>query len=249
MQTMAPKPIILADHKKVRSKLVTPWHQMFGPTNDVSWINEMIPELLWINLIETDHGNHRAVEIITTVARIARTLACAIPILTFANASDFARIAPGDRALFLAELEPKGVLTEIREALSALVSWFPTCPLREVFFEGIPAPTPSGLNAIKSAVVRLYDRQSRSSTMTQATAVWLAFDSGGLVVDKGLALAQFPKIEEYPDTELSQKIAASIRSTVNVLVGSHRDLHPISGWHNQFWNTGLAIEKCEFNYD
>ena len=246
---MPSKPKILADHKKVRSKYVTPWHQMFGSTIDVSWINEIIPELLWINLIEADYGNHRAVEIVTVVARIARTFVSAVPILTFASASDFARIAPGDRTKILAELKLKGVLPELRKSLSELISWFPTCPLREVFFEEIPSPTPSGLNAIKSAVVGLYDRHSRSSTMTQATAVWLAFDSGGLVVIKGLALAQFPKIEEYPDTELSLKIAASIRNTVNMLVGNRRDLDSISGWHNQFWNTGLAIEKCEFDYD
>jgi len=135
---MASKPKILSDHKKVRSKLVTPWHQMFGPTNDVSWVNEMIPELLWINLIEADYGNHRAVQIITTVARIARTFVSDVPILTFANASDFARIAPEDRASFLVELKSECVLTEVREALLELASWFPGCPLRGVFFRDSP---------------------------------------------------------------------------------------------------------------
>ncbi len=246
---MASKPKILSDHKKVRSKLVTPWHQIFGPTNDVSWINEMIPELLWINLVEADHGNPRAIEIVTAVARIARTFVEAVPILTFAYASDFARIAPEDRARFLVELNSKGILTELQEALSELVSWFPDCPLSEVFFESASAPTPSGLEEIKSAVIGLYDRQSRSSTMTQATTVWLAIDSGGLVVSGGLVLAQFPKIEEYPDTELSLQIAASIRSTVNMLVGNRRDLDSIPGWHNQFWSMGLTFEKCEFDDD
>jgi len=85
--------------------------------------------------------------------------------------------------------------------------------------------------------------------MTQATAVWLAFDSGALVVNSDMALAQFPKIEDYPDTELSQRVAASIRNTHNMLVGNRRDLDTISGWHNQFWNRGLVIEKCEFQDD
>ncbi len=44
------RPPVLGDHKRVKSKLVTPFNDAFGPMREVSWINVMIPELLWIGL-------------------------------------------------------------------------------------------------------------------------------------------------------------------------------------------------------
>jgi hypothetical protein len=35
---------VLGDHKRVKSKLITPFNDLLGPTRDVSWINTMIPE-------------------------------------------------------------------------------------------------------------------------------------------------------------------------------------------------------------
>jgi hypothetical protein len=74
--------------------------------------------------------------------------------------------------------------------------------------------------------------------MVQATAIWLAFDAGIL------SLARFPEIEHYPETELSQKIGASIRDGLNMFFGSQIHYSDAT-WPDHFWNRGLAIEPCE----
>lgn len=84
--------------------------------------------------------------------------------------------------------------------------------------------------------------------MVQATATWLAFDADVLKVAAGLALANFPEIDQYPDTEVSRRVAASIRSTLNVLFGSEIHFGGSSDWPHQFWNRGLALETCEFTH-
>ncbi len=81
--------------------------------------------------------------------------------------------------------------------------------------------------------------------MVQATVVWLAFDAGLLKVHEGLALAQFPKIEEYPNTEISKKVGASIRGTLNMLFGKDHLLSNAGKWSRYFWNRGLALAPCE----
>jgi len=81
--------------------------------------------------------------------------------------------------------------------------------------------------------------------MAQATAVWLAFDCGRLKFSTGLALAEFPKIQDYPDTELSQRIAASIRSSLNQFFGELDMMASGSAWPVAFWNRGLELEPCE----
>ncbi|WP_079538464.1 hypothetical protein [Bradyrhizobium lablabi] len=82
--------------------------------------------------------------------------------------------------------------------------------------------------------------------MVQATAVWLAFDADILKVTADLSLARFPEIQDYPDTEISQKIGASIRGGLNMFFGSQ--IHYANApWPDYFWNRGLAIEPCELN--
>src|SRR3546814_14980116 len=61
------------------------------------------------------------------------------------------------------------------------------------------------LGPLKALVGELFDRASISAIMVQATATWLAFDADRLKVSAGLALADFPRIEDYPATEQSQR--------------------------------------------
>lgn len=43
---------LLGEHKRIKSKLVTPFNDAFGSMREVSWINMMIPELRWIALVQ-----------------------------------------------------------------------------------------------------------------------------------------------------------------------------------------------------
>ena len=83
--------------------------------------------------------------------------------------------------------------------------------------------------------------------MVQATAIWLAFDADVLKVNEGLALASFPEIERYPETELSKKVGSSVRATLNMLIGSEYNHSNEYNWPIYFWNRGLVIDECEFS--
>jgi len=73
----------------------------------------------------------------------------------------------------------------------------------------------------------------------------LAFEADLLKVQAGLAFAQFPKIEEYPDTEISRQVGASIRATLNMLFSRDHLFHNSQQWSRYFWNRGLLLTPCE----
>ena len=95
----------------------------------------------------------------------------------------------------------------------------------------------------------LFVRSSRLATMVQASALWLAFDADRLKVAAELSLAQLPRIEDYPTTELSQRIAASIRASLNQMFGAQDLMASDGGWPIAFWNRGLVLEPCEIHDD
>ena len=238
---------ILTDHIPRGRVLVPPFTHKLGPMQEVSWVKAMIPELCWVGLIHQRYGHRRAVQLITALARHAREVSPAEPSHIFATASSFASLAAKEGEDLRKLAVESGDLFEIQAALDSLVSNYPECPLRILF--AAPPVQVTSVQPLRDLVSSLYRRGDRDPMMVQASAVWLAFDAGVLKVKEGLALASFPKIEDYPDTELSRQVAASIRSTLNMLFGSEAHFGVASTWPRYFWNRGLTIESCELAHD
>jgi hypothetical protein len=239
---------VLGDHKRVKSKLVTPFNDLLGPTRDVSWTNTMIPELLWIALLHDAHGDHRAVEIVTCFTRATRAYAPEFGDTVFAAAGKFVELPKDALPTIMAGLDAD-CAGEMRTALTPLAAWYPAHPLNAI--HAVPAPKPDSvmLDYLRRLIRGMYDRSDRVTMMPQATAIWLAFDSGRLKVAADLALASFPKIEEYPTTELSQRIGASIRASLNQMFGEGQMMASDGRWPIAFWNHGLQLEACDLGDD
>lgn len=235
---------VLGDHRRVKSKLVTPFNDKLGPMREVSWINTMIPELLWIALLHDAYGDRRAVEIITAFTRAVREYSPEFNDTVWAAAGKFATMPNGALQQIV-----KGIDSECADALKAaltpLAACYPSNPLNAIY-DGEPRTTePAMVGHLRQVVSRLYDRSDRSTIMVQATAIWIAFDSGRLKVASHLSLASFPKIEDYPVTELSQRIAASIRASLNQMFGDEKMMASDGRWPIDFWNHGLQLQACE----
>ena len=80
--------------------------------------------------------------------------------------------------------------------------------------------------------------------MTEACFTWLAFDAEVLKVPSDSVLSQFPSVEGYPNTELSEKIAAAIRNTNRILFCPPHYCDEPSEWSAYFWNHGMEVSAC-----
>jgi hypothetical protein len=238
---------ILTDYKQQGKTFIPPFIHKLGPLQEIAWVETMIPELVWIALIQEHYGHPKGVSLITSMTRIARKCAPSEKMRIFATISSFREMTSHEQLGLQSELGASGELFEIQKSLTPLVVFYPECPLR-FLFSTIPSLTDEGnkhLENFKTLVAGLYEKTSRNTMMVQATAVWLAFDSGVLKVFEGLSLANFPEIEKYPNTELSQRVAGSIRATVPMIFTEHQ--YPASSnWPRYFWNRGFEIDRCYF---
>jgi len=238
---------ILQDHKRKGKTLVPPFVDMVGPLHEISWVKTILPELLWIALIHNHYGDSKAVRLITSFNRLALKCSPSEKKHVFTSVSSFQELNSDQQSRLREEATNSGELFSIQKALEPLIAFYPECPLCFLY-----STTPclsddqdQHLENLKAIVAYLYDKTSRNAMMVQATAIWLAFDSETLKVFEGSALANFPEIERYPDTDLSQKIAGSIRSTLPMFFS---EPHYSSGstWPRYFWNRGLEIDGCYF---
>jgi hypothetical protein len=144
-------------------------------------------------------------------------------------------------------LTESGQIDFYRNAFSTLVNYYPECPL--VFLFDLATPNPElpseALRPFKQLLHRLFNRRSVEATFVQANAVYIAFVTGKLKVVENLTLAEFPRIEDYPNTEISKQIASSVRATINFIFGGDM-LQTTTNWSKYFWNNGLQLEPCYF---
>jgi hypothetical protein len=47
---------VLDDHKQVGKKFLPPFIAHLGSLNEVSWVDDLLPELLWLGMLNDRHG-------------------------------------------------------------------------------------------------------------------------------------------------------------------------------------------------
>ncbi|MEW5874649.1 MAG: hypothetical protein AB1752_05650 [Candidatus Zixiibacteriota bacterium] len=236
--------MVLDDHKQV-GKTFKPPLTSLGPMSEVSWIESMIPEVLWISLIQNEHGYREGVAVVREVSRRARAISASKTEPIFALTSSFRTLTAPERDELCSQLLTSGTLPLVGKALAALQKHYPECPMNFLFEAQVRKLWPAGcLKVLKNVLGELYDKTTRAAATTQATCHCLAFDADKLVVTPESALLHLNEIQNYPRTEMSGRLAGILRA------GMHMFFQPpwyngSSEWPRYFWNRGLEIDQCE----
>lgn len=233
---------VLEDHKRIGKRFIPPFLYQIGRLSEVSWVDEIMPELIWIGLLIDRYGYRQGVELGLQLSKSAISAYKSEKCEFFAWLSSFERLSEEQREILVRNLEGLDILSDISDGLRPLLSLYPDCPL--CFLADHPMrPADNDLDLMKNIVEKLYARRDVFATRVQATAIYFAFVAGCLEVAEGTSLADFPEVEKYPDTEESKRVAASVRASLNFLYGVARDRHSTE-WPLIFWNRGLALEGC-----
>jgi hypothetical protein len=232
----------LSDHKQVGKRFIPPMIEATGGVEGVSWIEQLLPELLWLGLLNETHvteGPSLAVSLI----KAAKEATGESPRDWFATTSSYLRLTQEQKQAVVTSLTETEDLDRIRAALAVLVAFYPECPLAFLFDSQSPEKHGIYIEDFKRILVSLMDRWDRPATLTQASMVYLGFVSDMLKVQEGMALANFPEVWNYPISEESMRVAASVRGTVSVMFGMEFG-SKASPWSTYFWNRGFELQPC-----
>jgi len=237
---------VLESYRKIGPRFVPPMLQMFQ-FDYVSWLSQTMPELVWWGVL-IDMGSLRF------AARVAEELAGYFKQANnrehwWAFLSDYSDL-PEESAHNVAEhLMKANLLTDLQACLSDFLNLYPACPITRVL-----DVRPSGLvdiaylSQFENRLRVLEDKRSRDGVLIQAQAVYMAFVSGRLRVMQGLALADFPEVIRYPETERSLQVGASICATVNMLAGNTLPRFREDTWVQYFWKRSLELHPLNFRH-
>lgn len=236
---------VLDDHRR-EGKLFKPPMSDIGALSEVSWVNDMLPEFLWIALLHDKHGLHQGVDLAYQLASAAIDVETADNHTWFAPMTSFKTLDQDQRAGLISALNDRNILESVIQALHSLLDSYPACPMAFLRVQADDNQvTHSGLDELRALISRLFDKWARPATLVQATAVYLALATGRLKIMEGITwIDDFEQISEYPSTETSRMVGASVRATCLSLFPMLMQDVPME-WPGQFWNRGLELADCK----
>ena len=236
---------VLSDHQRVGKRFIPPLLQL-GPFTDVKWVDLILPELLWLGILNHTYGKGRGAELGLKLAQAAVKVFTAEPIPWFGSTSAYTSLDDAQKAEVLKILQEANHLEPLKMALIPFPLFYHQCPLNFLFEGSITAPREPErlLEEVKDFISTLFDRTAEPATFMQADAVYTAFVTDKLVVSREVSLANFPEIEKYPHTEESKRVASGVRGVLNMMFGTVFEKKQGS-WNGYFWNRGLELQPCD----
>jgi hypothetical protein len=238
---------VLGSYQKVGTKFVPPLLSFSAKWEYISWSSQTMPELVWWDVL-IDKVSHRfAARVAEVIAKYFR--AKANQVRWWAFISDYSLLSDEDMHGLRVHLSEAGVLPQLTASLSDFLNLYPGCPLA-----GLLDFRPTGLVDVgyllrfEDRLNELEDKRSRNGVLVQAQAVYMAFLLDRMRVKEGLALAEFPEVEHYPNTERSIEVGASICATVNFLAGDSLAKYPDDTWVQYFWRRSLELHPLDFRH-
>ena len=232
---------VLQDYRQQGKRFIPPMLQHF-PIKETSWIDDRLPELVWIALLLQIYGQPEGTKIAVGIAEAAAKCSGADR-LVFAFASDFGHPSSEQKKSTAEELRRCDLLEQAGLGLVALSENYSTFPM--AFLSDTLSPSRSyrgtTLRDLRALLEEMYDRHTLLSILVQAAAVEIAFKNNRLQVPPNSRLANMSTLGEYPHTAESQETAYAVVATVSGL------LSQVDGdrWPTEFWNRGRALEPCE----
>jgi hypothetical protein len=238
---------VLDGYKKVGTTFVPPMAHLVGPWEYTSWSSQIMPELIWWDVL-IDQGSRRfASKIAEEIARYFKSRdnhEC-----WWAFISDYTRLAIDEIDGLREHLRRANILNDMNESLADFLNLYPSCPLSQ-FSDRLPTGIVDVgyLKRFEDRMSDLEDKRSRVGVLIQAQAVYMGFMSGKLHVAPGLALADFPEVENYPSTELSKRVGASICAMVNMMAGRMLPKYSADAWVQYFWQRSVDLRPLDFTH-
>lgn len=242
---------VLQDHTRKGKCFIPPLIDKLGPMHPVHWIDDLLPEFLWIGLLIKQYDLKESIDLCSVLSKAANEVVKPDKSHAFNQISEYALVS-SVHASGIASVLGKEKTEKILVPLWTLVHQYPECPLRN-FFSDLwakehPLEKGSAMKFLKEVVDLMLDRRDKFGMYVQTTAYYLGLINGKIKIFANLECAHYDPnwILDYPDTENSLKLAGAVRNTINMGGGIVTDSDSHAKWCTYFWNRGLEISPCEF---
>ncbi|MEM1405639.1 MAG: hypothetical protein AAGG59_02605 [Bacteroidota bacterium] len=229
---------VLENHTRLGKKLLPPLMNL--NLKEISYVQYVIPELIWIAILNKKYGLKKGTELGLELVRLTSTLSLLNN--NFSYISSYELLNNSVRKRILTELNHRGVLGPIQDGLFDFVSIYPECPLS--FLVDSSTNSKDKLQGLKEILLDLYDKKGATATFMMGNVLYFMGVMGKLRLVKGSPMDNLPELQNYPETLDSRIIASGVRATIFAMIGKNF-ISASGNWNKYFWKRGIELEPCQ----
>lgn len=235
----------LNDHKKIGKTYIPPMAQL--GIEEVSYINDLLPEIIWIGLILDCVGYRSGIKIFETFTDCAWEIHKKTnhDYLNLALCSSFLMFNDTEKVALVNKFEELNVLDDIRKYVSPILSLYEGCPLSFLGGSNNLIENKVLIERMRSCVDRYFSKYDQPGVILQTAAMYSRMLTGHLILLKNVEPPKLDSILVDFESEDAKRAASFVRATVIMEINPLRD-NALSEWSKSFWDQGIRIDACKF---
>ena len=241
---------VLSNHKKVGKRYIPPFVYRLSDRGialqPTKWLDNILPEILWIGLLNERYGIEDGTELALTFAQTYLTVLNSDEKKMFISTATYSELSPVHRNGIVKELKASKNLIRMKRALDFLITLYPKCPLHFLYDQEQPELKnfEDNLHEFQEIVAGFIDRRSKPAMLMQSTAVYIGLVTKVLNIQSDNNLTNLQAMTDYPNTDESRRFASNVRATVSSFF-MHDYPEDGSSWAKYFWSQGIKMVPCD----
>ncbi len=232
---------ILDGHKKVGSKFIPPMNQL-EMMKSYSYIDQMLPELIWIGLINDNLGFIKGARFIEKIFLAMDELKKDDHKNNYVFASAYKLLDEDNKNIVIQKLKTIDVLEDLQNFIAPLTLLYDEFPM---MFIGPPSVILSQDQLIKKisvCVEKHYDKYETPGIVLNGSILLSRLVTKKIHFPSDMKLPDFNAVIDNPDSKEASRAASFMRANAMAEFGM---LGIDNSWAKYFWNRGFELSPCD----
>ncbi len=209
---MADKKTILKGHKKVGSKFIPPMMQLPN-WSEISYVNLMLPEIIWMGLINDEFGYRAGINLSANLANRAFELKETDKHINFALVSNFNLLSTEAKNEFIKSIEESSDIGRYRRSLLPLIVLYEDFPLSFIGTGEEEYDRDQLIERMKACIDKHIDKYETPAMIIQANLMYIRGTNGGLHVAPHIEVPDLNILIDDPESEAAKRAGGFVRTS------------------------------------
>lgn len=231
---------VLPGYVQRKKKLISPLNAL-GNIKSISFIDDLLPELMWLALIHDRDNYVVGRDTLECVTQLEKTWPKLEKPLNYALQSSYESFTEDQKSTLLEAWREKGLLDKIQHALAPLVLLYDDFALR---FVGPPSTAISEealIRRIELVVSKASDRYSTPGVMLYGALFMNNLMAGRIHISQHIDLPDFDSVVHAIDSAEGKRAASFLRASAMAQMSFSS---PPGDWADKFWARSYALIPC-----
>lgn len=231
----------LEGYKRKGKSFIPPMKQL-PMVREQSYVNDMLPELIWLGLIHDRRGYSFGARVLETIVEVIKAWPKNDKPRNFALQTTYEALTHEQQAELIEALAGADLLEDVRYAVAPLVLLYDGCTLSFVGPPPTVIPREVLLQRITECVRKHLNKYETPGIVLNGAMLLTRLVAGTIKVAAHIKMPDLNAVVERPESDEAKRAASFMRANA---IGEFGMLEVPPTWAKHFWNRGAELTPCQ----